>query len=112
MAFFERLTDISSPNAITLDSIKRWLKVEHTLDDEILLNLREVAVNEAYNYTQEPFEELDIMGVLVEKPIPFNIIMACLMYIAYLYENRGEENIVMPLSCIKLLIPYKRIVGT
>jgi uncharacterized phage protein (predicted DNA packaging) len=111
MAFFERLT-LDGPDQITLDSMKRWLKIEHDLDNEILENLRAVAVNEAYNYTQEPFEYENDNGELVEKPIPFNIMMACLMFTAYLYENRGETNIVMPLTCLRLLTPYKRLVGT
>jgi|SRR4051794_35791661 hypothetical protein len=112
MPFIDRLLLDDSPDQVTLTAIKQWLKVEHSLDDEILTNLREVAVNEAYNYMQYGFEEEDEVGELVEKPIPFNIIMACLMFSAYLYENRGENNITMPLNCMKLLTPYKRIVGT
>jgi Phage gp6-like head-tail connector protein len=112
MPFIERLTVDGSPEQITLDSMKRWLKIEHDLDNDILLNLRTVAVNEAYNFTQEPFEYEDDNGELVTKPIPFNIILACLMYSAYLYENRGESDISMPLNIFKMLYPYKRLVGT
>jgi uncharacterized phage protein (predicted DNA packaging) len=111
-SFFERLTLDGSPDLITLDSMKRWLKIEHDLDNDILSNLRAVAVNEAYNYIQNSFLEEEDTGELVEKPIPFNIVMACLMFTAYLYENRGETNIVMPLNCMRLLTPYKRLVGT
>lgn len=110
-SFFERLTLDGSPDIISLDSMKRWLKIEHDLDNDILINLRAVAVNEAYNYIQNPFEEDRGDGVSEEKPIPFNIVMACLMFTAYLYENRGEQNIVMPLNCMRLLTPYKRLVG-
>lgn len=112
MAFFDRLTREGSPDQISIDSMKRWLKIEHDLDNEILENLRAVAVNEAYNYTQESFEYENDNGELVEKPIPFNIIMACLIFTAYLYENRGENDIVMPLNCLRMLTPYKRLVGT
>lgn len=112
MAFVERLIKDGSEDQISLDLIKQWVKVEHDLDNEIFTSLREVAVNEAYNFTQYDFEHIDgDSGELVNEPIPFNVKMACIMTIAYLYENRGDEGSDLPLNCVRLLTPYKRLVG-
>jgi hypothetical protein len=111
MPFVDRLLLDTSPDQITLIAIKQWLKIEHDLDNDILINLREVAVNEAYNFMQYGFED-ETNGELVEKPIPFNIIMACLIFIAFLYEHRGDEGITMPVASMKMLYPYRRLVGT
>lgn len=112
MAFVDRLTADADPNQITMDTIKSWIRVEHDLDNTMLSNLRFVAVNEAFNYTQNDFNHIDdITGELVDDPIPFNVVMACLMLIAYLYENRGESQTALPHNCMKLLNPYKKLVG-
>ena len=108
MSFIDRM--ILSVDQLNLEEVKDWVKVEHNLDDKILLNLRDVAVYEAYNYMQNDFEE-EIEGELVEKPIPFNVKLACLMFVAYLYENRGDEVTQLPLNCMRLLTPYKKLVG-
>lgn len=105
MPFIDRVL-----NELTLLEVKAWLKVEHDLDDPILPNLIEVAVYEAYNYMQNDFEE-EIEGELVEKPIPFNVKLACMMFIAYIYENRGDVPTQLPLNCMRLLTPYKKLVG-
>jgi hypothetical protein len=111
MPFVDRLS--TGAESITLDQIKAWLKIEHDLDNDILLNLKEVAINEAFNFMQNDFEiEVEDTGELVNAPIPFNIKTACLMFIAYLYENRGNENITMPLNSMRLFAPYKKLVGT
>jgi len=111
MPFIERLTTEGNEDNLTIEAIKNWLKVEHDLDEEILKNLKEVAVYEAYNFMQNDFEYKDDLGESVEKPIPFNIKMACLMFIAYLYENRGDDPTQLPLNCMKLLTPYRKLVG-
>lgn len=111
MPFVDRLL-MTGTEQITLDQIKAWLKVEHDLDNDILTNLREVAVNEAFNFMQNDFvTEVEDTGELVNVPIPFNVRTACMMFIAYLYENRGDQQTSMPLNCMKLLNPYKRLVG-
>ncbi len=111
MPFVDRL--MTGTESITLDQIKAWLKIENDLDNDLLTNLKEVAINEAFNFMQNNFEtEVENTGELVNVPIPFNIKTACLMLIAYFYENRGNENITMPLSCMRLLAPYKKLVGT
>jgi len=118
MPLIDRLTSDTSPDYITIDTIKKWIRVEHTLDDDLLLMLRQVAVNEAWNYTQNDFQTTNDAGELVDVPIPFNVVMACLMYIAYLYENRGElsftqgTGVPLPISYLTLLNPYKKLVGT
>jgi hypothetical protein len=112
MSFIERLTENGQDSFITLQEIKNWLKIEHDLDNVLLENLRAVAVIEAYNFTQNDFEEENELGELVILPIPFVIKMACLMYIAYLYENRGDEQTSLPHNCMRLLMPYKKLVGT
>jgi hypothetical protein len=111
MPFIDRLlTDVNEQ--ITLTEIKGWLKVEHTLDDDLLNDLKEGAVHEAFNFMQNDFEtEVEETGELVNVPIPFNVKTACLMYIAYLYENRGDQQTTMPLNCMKLLNPYRKLVG-
>lgn len=111
MAFIGRLLDEGQDSYITLQEIKDWLKIEHNLDDILLSNLRAVAVVEAYNFMQNDFEEENDLGELVILPIPFVIKIACLMSIAYLYENRGNEETSLPLNSIRLLMPYKKLVG-
>lgn len=110
MPLINRLLTEGSPDELKLDEIKEWCKIEHDLDDALLTNLKEASVHEAYNFMQNDFEE-EIGGELVEKPIPFNIRLACLMFVAYLYEHRGDEPPQLPMNCMRLLSPYKRLVG-
>jgi Phage gp6-like head-tail connector protein len=111
MPLVERLTTELSPDIITIEQIKAWLKIEHDLENDILENLREFASYEAFNFIQNNFEELDENGELVEKPIPFNVKLACLLLISYMYENRGDEPNAMPINIVKMLYPYKKMVG-
>jgi hypothetical protein len=112
MPLVERLTTELSPDVITMTQIKAWLKIEHDLDNDILENLREFASYEAFNFTQNNFEELDEKGELVVLPIPFNVKLACLILIAYMYEHRGDDPNDLPSNVIKLLYPFKKLVGT
>lgn len=112
MPLVERLTTELSPDVITMAQIKAWLKIEHELDDDILKDLREFASYEAYNFTQNNFEETDDNGELVLKPIPFNVKLACLSLIAYMYEHRGDDPNELPMHVVKLLYPFKKLVGT
>lgn len=111
MPLVERLTTELSPDLITIEQIKAWLKIEHDLENDILENLREFASYEAFNFTQNDFEELNESGELVEKPIPFNVKLACLLLISYMYENRGDDPTQLPFNVMKMLYPYKKLVG-
>ena len=111
MPFIDRLSEETSPDNIKLDEIKNWLKIEHDIDNAILESLKSVAIHEAFNFMQNDFEYKDSAGELVQQPIPFNVKTACLMFIAYLYEQRGDEQTDLPLNCIRLLVPYKKLVG-
>lgn len=117
MAFVDRLTADGSPEQISLAKIKAWLKIEHDLEDEILTDLRVIAVNEAFNYTQNDFNHLDDNGELVDDPIPFNCVYACIMLIYFMYENRGEvlfdygSGTPLPVTYQVLLNPYRKLVG-
>jgi uncharacterized phage protein (predicted DNA packaging) len=117
MALVDRLANADSPDYITLDRIKAWLRIEHNLDDDLLNNCRLVAVNEADNYTQNDFTHVDENGNTVDDPIPFNMTLGCMMYISYLYENRGNvtfeygSGTPLTITYIKLWTPYKKLVG-
>lgn len=111
MPLVERLTGELSPELLTIEMVKAWLKIEHNLEDLILENLRDYAVYEAYNFTQNDFEELNEEGELVNLPIPFNVKLACLLLISYMYEHRGDDVSPMPIPVVKLLYPYKKLVG-
>lgn len=111
MPFRERLLDDGQAEQLTLGEIKSWLRIENDLENTLLLALREVAVNEAYNLMQNDFEYENEQGDLVVEPIPFNVKIACQMLIAYLYENRGEEGNSLPHNCMRLLVPYIKLVG-
>jgi hypothetical protein len=112
MSFIDRLMN-DVDEQITLTDIKSWLKVEHDLDNDLLNQLKVGVIHQAFNFMQNDFvTEVEQTGELVNVPIPFDVKTACLMFIAYLYENRGNENITMPLNCMRLLAPYKRLVGT
>ena len=111
LTIIERLTSPTSSERITLEELKAWLKVEHNLDDLILDNLKDAAVNEAFNYTQNDFREYNELGELVQMPIPFNFKLACYMLVAYLYENRGDLENTLPHNSRNLLEPYKKLVG-
>ena len=112
MPFIERL--MNDPiEQLTLEQIKGWLKIEHDLDNLLLIDLKEVAVHEAFNFMQNDFvTEVEETGELVNEPIPFNVKTACFMMIAYLYENRGDIQVGLPLNSMRLLTPYKKLVGT
>lgn len=112
MPLVERLTTELSPDVITMASIKAWLKIEHDLDDDILENLREFASYEAFNFMQNNFEEENEKGELVVLPIPFNVKLACLSLVAYMYEHRGDDPNELPMHVIKMLYPFKKLVGT
>lgn len=112
MPFVDRL--MTDPDEqITLEEIKNWLKVEHDLDNDLLNQLKEGVIHQAFNFMQNDFEtEVEETGELVTMPIPFDVKTGCLMFIAYLYENRGDQQTTMPLNCMRLFTPYKRLVGT
>lgn len=110
MPFIERLMNDQNEQ-LTLDQIKNWLKIENDLENLLLIDLKEVAIHEAFNFMQNDFSEVGESGELVNIPIPFNVKTACFMIIAYLYENRGEIQTALPLNSMRLLTPYKRVVG-
>jgi hypothetical protein len=108
---------------LTLIDAKNYLKVEHDLDDAFITDLIEIAKEQADHYLQNEFEDLNDAGELVDQPIPFSCKLACLKMIASWYETRSDDITginaggvtislgEIPWNAIRLLQPYRRLVG-
>jgi uncharacterized phage protein (predicted DNA packaging) len=107
---------------LTVEETKQYLKVEHTKEDDFIKDLIEIAKEQADSFLQNEFKELKD-GEWVDLPIPFSIKLACLKMIAAWFETRGDEITSinaggvtielgdMPWDSVRLLYPYKKLVG-
>lgn len=108
---------------LSLEEVKNYLRVEHTLDDAFITDLMEIAKEQADHYLQNDFKELSETGEWVDAPVPFSVKLACFKTIASWYETRSDDITSinaggvtvalgeMPWDSIRLLQPYRRLVG-
>jgi hypothetical protein len=109
---------------ITLAEVKNYLRVDHTLDDAYIADLIEISKEQADSFLQNDFLEQNEAGEWVDSPIPFSCKLACFKMIASWYETRSDDQTginaggvtvtlgEMPWTAMRLLLPYKRLVGT
>ena len=88
---------MSELKIVTLDAIKKNLRIESEHEDELLLSLGETAEQAVLNLVNRSLE--DIVAEFVDVPAPIR--QAVLMYTNHLYEHRG---IVSPTALYN--IPY------
>lgn len=68
---------------INLEDVKRWLKVEHDMDDDFLRLITESAKEQAGGYLNRDW---------VRNDYPNSVRVDVLNIIAYRYEHRGDET--------------------
>lgn len=95
---------------IDLDVIKQHLRIDHDLDDELLEEYAETALEVAQQHIGKVFGENN-----TSETVKFtkSIKVGCLMYIGHLYANREmtvESMAIMrviPMSVESLWNPYR-----
>ena len=107
---------------ITVQEAKKYLKVEHILDDQYITDLIEISKEQADSFLNNDFLE-EVEGEWVDIPIPFSIKLACLKMIASWFETRSDDQTSvnaggvtvqlgdMPWDSARLLYPYRRLPG-
>lgn len=77
--------DIESPDDLTVDVVKHYMRIEHDLDDfELAMYLKS-----ALSYVRK-FVELEDAP---EVPLDVDLIMPVLMLISHFYENKTPVNV-------------------
>ena len=77
--------DIESPDDLTLEVVKHYMRIEHNLDDfELTMYLKS-----ALSYVRK-FVELEDAP---EVPLDVDLIMPVLMLISHFYENKTPVNV-------------------
>lgn len=109
---------------IDVTELKNYLRIEHIEDDNLLTDFIDMAKEQIDAYLQNEFTEIDENGVEVARAIPFSINLAVFKMVAAWYEHRTDgissENVSghnvqlgeMPWNAIKILAPFKKLVGT
>jgi Phage gp6-like head-tail connector protein len=108
---------------IDVQKLKEYLKIEYSEDDSLLFDLSKIAVEQISLFLNNDFEELNELGELVEKPIPLSLKIAVYQMVGSWYETRtigaisksvsgmARELGQPPIETIRLLSPYRRLVG-
>jgi len=81
---------------IKVETIKEFLRIDHDLDDDYLLSLRNLANEVCENYLREPLPEESVVSIK----------QAQLLIIAHFYENRSDAPI--PDVVYRLLDAYRK----
>lgn len=77
--------DIESPDDLTLDVVKHYMRIEHDLDDfELTMYLKS-----ALSYVRK-FVGMDDTP---EIPLEIDLIMPVLMLVSHFYENKTPMNV-------------------
>lgn len=106
-----KITEIN--DFISIVEAKSYMRVEHALDDALIVDLVTAATEQVDAFLQNEFIEQDETGEWVNLPVPFSIKLAALKTAAYLYENRGDTGKEgIPGDALRLLYPYRKLVGT
>lgn len=79
----EELLDINSPDDLTLDVVKHYMRIEHNLDDFEL----QMYLKSALSYVRK------FVGI-EDKTIPLDVdlVMPVLMMVSHFYENKTPIN--------------------
>lgn len=98
---------------LTTEEIRAALKIEHTLETDLLEQLREVAFELVEQFIGYDFTAEDYSGEPIDPArfvIPPTMETAILQIIGHLYEHRGDEldiNDPIPATAKRLLFPHK-----
>lgn len=77
--------DIESPEDLTVDIVKHYMRIEHNLDDfELAMYLKG-----ALSYVRK-FVEMDDTP---EVPMDIDLVMPVLMLVSHFYENKTPTNV-------------------
>lgn len=108
---------------LTLEEVKGYMRIEHDLDDSFFGDLIAIAIEQSDNFLQNDFKS-EVNGEWVDLPIPFSCKLACLKMISSWYEVRSDDITQinaggvttqlgeMPWDAMRLLHPYRKLVGT
>ncbi|MDY5727659.1 MAG: head-tail connector protein [Erysipelotrichaceae bacterium] len=76
--------DINSPDDLTVEVIKQYMRIEHDLDDFELQMYLKSALSYARKYVR--MEDTD-------TPLDVDLIMPVLMMVSHFYENKSPINV-------------------
>ena len=79
------MLDIVSPNQLTLDIVKQYLRIDHNLDDMELSLYLKSALSYVYGYVGATFTE---DYTKTETKIPVELSIPTLALISHYYENK------------------------
>lgn len=75
--------DINSPDDLTIEEVKHYLRIDHSLDDfELTMYLKS-----ALSYVRK-YVEMD----MVTTPLDVDLVMPVLMLVSHFYENKTPIN--------------------
>jgi uncharacterized phage protein (predicted DNA packaging) len=109
---------------ITLEEMKKYLRIDHNADDDLLTLLIETAKEQAEAFLNHDFTEIDSEGVVRQMTIPFSVKLACMRMVNSWYDYRDEvtetsnlggasRNIgEVPWDAARMLWPLRKLVGT
>jgi hypothetical protein len=97
---------------VDLGYMKNYLRVEHSLDDDLIEDLFNTASNEAESFLNTDFHEYDESGNLIENEAPSEVKFWVLNRMAEMYENRGMISQPDYSSIQHLRVyPFKDVIG-
>lgn len=109
---------------IPLDEMKRYLRVEHNADDDLITLLIESAKEHAEAYMNHDFTEVDSEGVVRFLTPPSSVKLACMRMVNSWYDYRDDtteqsslgdrsRNVgEIPWDVERMLWPHRRLAGT
>jgi uncharacterized phage protein (predicted DNA packaging) len=108
---------------ITLQEMKKYLRVDHNADDELITFLIEAAKEQAEAYLNHDFTEINEEGVVTYLTIPSSVKLAIMRMVNSWYDYRDDvtessnlggrsRNIgEVPWDSEKMLWPHRKLVG-
>lgn len=97
-------------SALTIEEIKRHLRIDHDLENSDLEFLKKVACKKVEHYIGYDFTNVNKDGetLLVPYVVPVDMEQGLKFLIAHLYENRGDtEMMEMPKAIATFFFPHK-----
>lgn len=109
---------------ISLTETKKYLRIDHNADDELLTLLIETAKEQAQAYLNHDFTVINEEGIVTYLAVPSTVKLACLRMVNSWYDYRDEvtetsnlgdrsRNVgEVPWDAQEMLWPYRKLVGT
>ena len=109
---------------ITLDEMKKYLRIDHNADDDLLTFFIETAKEQAEAILNHDFTVINEEGIVTYLTVPSSVKLACMRMVGSWYDFRDEvtesANLngrsynlgEVPWDAERMLWPHKKLVGT